>query len=65
MRLLMKIIVQPVFIEIDTEQNVTELVSQPSTLKPQDLMTYTTELLEFSEKLKRGEMAEIQRGLVD
>lgn len=55
MRLLLKIIVQPVWVEIDADQNITELVSQPAVLRQTDLAQYTTELLEFAKQAKRGE----------
>lgn len=56
MRLLLKVIVQPVWVEIDAEQNATELVSQPTPIKPADLVTYVQKLLEFAEQAKRGEI---------
>lgn len=58
MRLLLKIVVQPVWVEIDAEQNATELVSQPATIKPGDLTQYAAGLLEFAEQEKRAAVTE-------
>jgi hypothetical protein len=54
-RLLTKIIVQPVWVEIDDEDNATELVSQPQAVAPKQLREYVDGLLEFAERAKRGE----------
>jgi hypothetical protein len=55
-RLLMKIIVQPIWVEIDDDDNATELVSQPQAIAPKQLQEYVDGLLAFAEKAKRGEV---------
>jgi len=58
-RLLTKVIVQPVWVEIDNDDNATELVSQPQSITPKQLPEYVTGLLEFAEKAKRGEIEQV------
>jgi hypothetical protein len=55
-RYLTKIIVQPIWTEVDDDDNATELVSQPQPVAPKQLQEYTDKLLKFAEQAKRGEI---------
>jgi hypothetical protein len=53
-RLLTKLIVQPVWVEIDDDDNATELVSQPEALKPKEIQNYVDQLSAIAEQMKQG-----------
>jgi hypothetical protein len=55
-RLLTKIIVQPVWVEIDDEDDATELVSQPQAVTARELPVYVDKLLAFADQAKHGEV---------
>jgi hypothetical protein len=55
-RLLIKVIVKPVWVEVDDDDNATELVSEPRAVAPKQLHEYADQLLAFAEKAKRGEI---------
>ena len=49
-RYLVKIIVQPIFVEIDEDGNCDELVTQPSPIPAREFMTYAEKLMELGER---------------
>lgn len=51
-RLLLKLIVQPVWIDIDEQDNVAELVSNPSALAASEIRAYVDQLFELAERVK-------------
>lgn len=49
-RYLVKIIVQPIFIEIDEDGNCDELVTQPSPIPAREFMVYAQGLMELGKQ---------------
>lgn len=55
-RILISVIVQPIWVDLDAEDNGTQLVSQPVPVGARDFRRYTDSLLELADRAKRGQL---------
>lgn len=53
-RILISVIVQPVWVDLDAEDNGTQVVSQPVPVGARDFRRYVDSLLELADRAKRG-----------
>lgn len=53
-RLLLELVVQPIWVDIDDDNSAIKMVSSPVALNPKEIRLYCDKLLEAAEVVKRG-----------
>lgn len=53
-RILLFVVVQPVWVDLDADDNGTQVISQPMQVKASDFLRYADGLLELADRAKRG-----------
>lgn len=55
-RLLVKLIVQPVYVDLDENDSPTEVAAQAMPIPASKIQEYVSELLEYAKRAKQGEI---------